>query len=389
MQVKRVTAIIVDRANYGRLLPVLKTLHQDPRFNLHLVLGGSFVLTRYGAPWRMLARDGLDQVPRETVYHEVDGNCPQSRAQSIGLGVCGYAAAIERTGSPWVLIIGDRYEALAAAQGAVFTGRCLVHFQGGEVSGTMDEPTRHAISQLAHYHVPATELARHTLVERLGQHRQTILATGCPVSDLTRQLRGGRPQKLPPYMLVMYHPSGPDPGGQMDRLLHGVYPFAGPGGLDLRVWWPNIDPESDRIAARIRDHRRRHKFDVIRHVHPVDFLRLLRDARVCVGNSSAFVRDTGYFGTPVVAVGDRQSGRERTANTCTVPCDTAAIRRAVLRELNHGRYLCDSLYGDGKVAERFADALAGASHYQQKHLDYLEGHRHERPEAPAACADAA
>lgn len=367
---RNITAVIIDRANYGRLLPVLQQLHTDPRFRLRLVLGGAFVLRQYGSPWRMLERDGLSRVPRQMVYHEVAGNCPASRTQSIGLGVCQYASALERDGSEWVLLIGDRYEALAAAQAAVFSGRQLVHVQGGERSATMDEPTRHAITQLAHYHVPATPAARDTLIHRLGQPPETILTVGCPASDLARRVRGSGGPAGGGYVLVMYHPSGTDPAGQMDRVLAGVYPFTtGPGALRLLVWWPNIDPGSDAITRRIRFHRRRRRLEVVRHLHPEDFLQLVQHARVCVGNSSAFVRDAGYFGTPIVIVGDRQARRERTVNTMDVPrVDARGITAAIARQLDAGRYLPDHLYGDGRVSKRLADALHRARPITQQHL---------------------
>lgn len=390
MDTKQVTAVIVDRANYGRLLPILKALRDDPRFELRLLLGGSFVLPRFGWPWKMLKTDGLDRVPAERVYHEVDGNCPQSRAQSIGLGICQYAAAMDRLGSPWVVLIGDRYEALAAAQAAVFTGRCLVHFQGGEISATLDEPTRHAITKLAHYHVPATRLAAATLVRRLGEHPEAILTVGCPATDLGLELvKQNRRPIEPDYMLVMYHPDGRQyPGREMDRVLAGCYPYAGQRGLRLRVWWPNIDPSSEQITRKILHHRKRHNFELVRNVHPMNFLHLLRWARVCVGNSSAFVRDAGYFGTPVVNVGLRQFGRERTTNVVTVPCDSHAIAHAIGEQLAHGRYSPDPLYGDGGVAGRFCENLAAAGVYHQKHLGTSPDYEHQRPAqtAPVPCA---
>lgn len=375
---KRVTAVIVDRANYGRLLPVLEGLRDDPRFELSLILGGSFVLPRFGWPWRMLEADQLHHVDQIKVYHEVDGNCAASRAQSIGLGICHYAAALEQLDSEYVVIIGDRYEALAAAQAALYSGRTLVHFQGGEVSGTLDEPTRHATTKLAHYHVPATTAAQRVIVDRLGEHFGSVLTVGCPASDLAGRVRDTeRPSGLP-YILVMYHPEGVLPGRQMERVLSAVYPFTQAKTrkkLGLKVWWPNIDPSSDQITRKVFHHQRRYHFDVLRNVHPLGFLRLLRHASVCVGNSSSFIRDAAYFGTPVVNVGNRQIGREKTINVVQVGHeDEDEISEAIDRQLWHGRYLPDMLYGDGRVTERFLDALAGARHYQ-KHLlrDGLHG----------------
>lgn len=365
----KISAFLVDRANYGRLLPLLTALRDCAGVELQLIVGGSMVLERFDRPADLLARDGLgpDRVPTEYVYHEMEGDRPLCKAMSIGWGVCGYASALERQASPWALVIGDRYEALAAATAAVWTGRCLVHVQGGEVSGTLDESARHAITKLAHYHVPATINAARNLV-RMGERRETILATGCPVSDAA--LAMGRAKHLPHWRtaLVIYHPDGPDPGRQMRELLEGV------DRLDwdqLSVWWPNIDAGNLEIHQALRDFRdRTPQLRTLTNLHPREFLLALREASVCVGNSSSFVRDAGFFGTPVVLVGHRQDGRERAANVLAVEAQASAVHVAIASQLRHGPYAPSTLYGSGTVAPTFIRNLRQATHYTQKRLSY-------------------
>jgi UDP-hydrolysing UDP-N-acetyl-D-glucosamine 2-epimerase len=378
MQTRKISAFLVDRANYGRLLPLLTALRDDPRFELQLILGGSFVLERFGSPYQMLADDGLTEregVRAEFVYHEIEGDSGLCKALSIGAGVSGYAQAIERQRSDWALVIGDRFEALAAAQAAVYTGRCLVHVQGGEVSGTLDELARHAITKLAHYHLPATQQALRHLV-RMGEHPKTMLTVGCPSSDLALRItpRRYRPGRLD--ALVMFHPDPPDstllrdPREQMTDLLLAL---SGHQWDRLRIWWPNIDAGAWGIHHELRNVRERSELvETVTNLPPVRFLEALRDATILIGNSSSFVRDAGYFGTPVVLVGHRQDGRERAANVLQVEADAEDIHLGIWRQLNHGPYPPSRLYGHGDVARELINALSQAPHYRQKRLHYAQ-----------------
>ena len=386
MSTRKVAAFLVDRANYGRLLPVLERLRDDPRFELTLVLGGSFILERFGCPFEMLKGDRLtprEGVAHEYVFHEVEGDRVVSKALSIGLGVMGYAQALERTGSDWAIVIGDRFEGLAAATAAIYTGRTLVHFQGGEVSGTLDELARHAITKLAHYHVPATEQAAENIF-RMGEQAGAILTVGCPSSDLARtvttrgRLVGHRDA------LVMFHPDPGffDAGEQLQELLAALKRFS---WSRLRVWWPNIDAGSWSIHRELRRFREESEIvETITHLHPRRFLDALANCNIAIGNSSSFVRDAGYFGTPVVLVGDRQYGRECGDHVRRTVASELPIATAIAQQLNHGPYPPSQLYGDGDVAARFVEALATVPRLHQTRLQYSHHQGGSRENTPSA-----
>lgn len=384
MNKRRVAVVLVDRANYGRLKPVMRAVQDHPGLEIAVIAAGTMVLERFSTPVKILEKDGFPVDAR--VYMEVEGSVPVTMAKSFGLGVIEFANEFQRLAPDIVLIIGDRYEALAAAVAAAYMNLCIVHVQGGEVSGSIDESARHALSKFAHYHVPSTRRAADYLI-RMGERPDTILAVGCPGSDIAFSIdltidpaaingsgSGATIDPAQPFLLAVFHPVTTGFGGEaaeMNELLYALDEVAAPALL----LWPNIDAGSDHISRTIRIFRDAHKPKWLRtliNLNPENYLRVLAATACAVGNSSSFVRDAGYFGTPVVLVGDRQEGRETDRNVVPVPAGRAEIAAAIQRQLANGRYPASYLYGDGSVSPRIAEALTGLKHYTQKRLFFVE-----------------
>ena len=180
---RKVCVVLVDRANYGRLKPVLHEITKKPEIQLQLVAAGTMVLERFGHPVQNVKNDGFT-VDGE-IYIELEGSTPATMAKSLGFAVVEFASEFHRLKPDVVMLIGDRYEALAAALAAAYMNLCIVHIQGGEVSGSIDESARHAITKLAHYHFPSTKRSAEYLV-RMGRTPGSILGVGCPSSDIAR-----------------------------------------------------------------------------------------------------------------------------------------------------------------------------------------------------------
>ena len=331
---RKVCAVLVDRANYGRLKPVLSEIKSRPELQLQLVATGTMVLQRFGYPVAVVKADGY-QVDSE-IHIELEGSTPATMAKSVGFGIVEFASEFQRLQPDLVLLIGDRYEALAAAIAAAYMNICIVHIQGGEVSGSIDESARHAITKMAHFHFPSTARAAEYL-QRMGERPDSILGVGCPSSDIARQLdleldpqvvngtgSGAQIDLSKPFLLVMFHPTTTSYGGEQSQI-EEVLSALESVRLPTVMLWPNIDAGSDRISKSIRVFRDRVSPDWLRtitNLPPEDYLRLLAKASSAVGNSSSFVRDAGYFGTPVVLVGDRQEGRETDVHV--IPVEPAA-----------------------------------------------------------------
>lgn len=379
---RKVAAVLVDRANYGRLKPVLFAINQHPDLQLQLICTGTMVLERFGSPVNIVKNDGFT-VDAE-IYIELEGSVPTTMAKSVGFAVIEFSSELHRLKPDIVLIIGDRYEALAAGVAAAYMNICMAHIQGGEVSGSIDESARHCLTKLAQYHFPATKRAAE-YIERMGEHRQTVFHVGCPAGDIALSLDktlpsdifepgiGGSIDPRKPYLLVIVHPITTEFGTERDetqRLLEAMATLK-----QQTIWlWPNVDAGSDHVSSAIRTYREQNDASwlrLIKNFPPDLYSKVLANAACVVGNSSSFIRDSGFYGTPVVLVGDRQDGREVAENVQFVDYNAERILDAIRRQLAHGRYQPSDLYGDGNASQRVAEALSQVPLYVQKRLAYV------------------
>jgi UDP-hydrolysing UDP-N-acetyl-D-glucosamine 2-epimerase len=297
--VRKIAVPIIDRANYGRLLPVLLEIAKHPKLELHLILGGSFVLERFGRPWEMLDEDELSQFVTARCYNAVEGNISKTMASSAGLGLMEFSGVLADLKPDIMVAIGDRFEMLSAVTAAHLCGICIVHLQGGEHTGHIDDRTRNAITALAQYHCPATKSAKKSLVTR-GESSESILTVGCPSSDLIFKLLA----KCKRSNIVSFHPDADDPNwSKLATALVRVVEKMD----DIEFWWPNIDAGSDHLSRELRRHK---QINTVKHLHPREYIYRLSIAKTVIGNSSSFVREASFFGVPAIMIGLRQIRRE-------------------------------------------------------------------------------
>lgn len=380
---RKVCVVLVDRANYGRLKPVMLAVREHPALELQVLAAGTMVLERFQQPVNVVRSDGFT-IDGE-IYMELEGSTPTTMAKSVGFGIVEFCNEFQRLKPDVVVLIGDRYEALSAAIAAAYMNLTIVHIQGGEVSGSIDESARHAITKFAHFHFPSTRRSAEYLL-RMGERPDAILGTGCPSSDIARLLdrqltpeiinsrgSGAIIDVAKPFLLVLFHPTTTEFGGEREQM-EALLAALGKIGQPTVLLWPNIDAGSDHISKAIRVFRDQQHVEWIRmltNLRPENYLRVLANAACAVGNSSSFVRDAGYFGTPVVLVGSRQEGREHDEHV--IPCRPEAqeIEMTIRRQLEHGRYRPSTLYGHGFVAQEIAEKLATLEPYVQKRLHYV------------------
>jgi UDP-hydrolysing UDP-N-acetyl-D-glucosamine 2-epimerase len=381
---RKICVILVDRANYGRMWPVMEAVRNQPSLELQTICTGTMLLERFGAAARIVEEDGFRIDGR--IYMELEGSVPTTMAKSLGFAIIELASEFQRLRPDVVLLIGDRYEALAAAMAAAFQNICVAHIQGGEVSGSVDESTRHAITRFAQFHFAATERAAEYL-RRMGEDPLCIYQVGCPVGDYIRKLDGETPEEVfesmgvgaalnrkEPYFLVIYHPVTTAYGQEtieVDEILGALHEVQHP-----TIWlWPNIDAGADHISKRLRKYREKFHDNtwlrLIKNLNPEVFQRILKNAACAIGNSSSFIRDSTFSGTPVVLIGDRQRGREVADNVIFANGTKREILEAVVEQKRLGRYEPSTLYGDGAASKRIAEALASAKLYVQKRLHYI------------------
>jgi UDP-hydrolysing UDP-N-acetyl-D-glucosamine 2-epimerase len=364
----------------------MRAIADHPKLELQVVAAGTMVLERFHQPVEVVKKDGF-KVQGE-IFIELEGSTPVTMAKSVGFGVVEFASEFQRLKPDVVILIGDRYEALSAAIAAAYMNICIAHIQGGEVSGSIDESTRHAVTKLSHFHFPSTRRSAEYLI-RMGENPKTILTVGCPSSDIARTFdrkltseiinrvgSGACIDVTKPFLLVIFHPTTTeygDEGRQMKELLNALKRLS----MQTLLLWPNIDAGADQISKAIRvfrDHTKQSWLRAVTNLSPENYLKVLSNAVCAIGNSSSFIRDASYFGTPVVLIGARQDGREIDAHVRPITLNADNIAAAVRAQLEHGRYAPSILYGDGNVSARIAEALAQVTPYVQKRLHYV----HER-----------
>ncbi len=387
---RRIAVPLVDRANYGRLKPVLGAIQAHPDLELQVICTGSMVLERFASPVREVVRDGFPVLGE--VYIEVEGSIPSTMAKSVGMGVIEFASELQRLKPDMVLCIGDRYEMLAFVVAASCMNICIAHVQGGEVSGSIDESIRHAITKFSHYHFPATRRAAEYIIN-MGESAETVFHVGCPSSDIARRQpkavsnelinstgSGAEIDLSEPYALVVFHPVTTEFGDEVDGVNNVLRALE--RTRMQTVWlWPNIDAGADHVSKVLRMYRDEYApvwLRLMKNFGPEVYASLLAGATVGIGNSSSFVRDSGFYGTPIVLVGDRQKGREYSDNVRPVTVEEEPIYREIQSQLIHGRYEPSTLYGDGQVSPRIVRILSEVSLYVQKTIDYINRDLDER-----------
>jgi UDP-hydrolysing UDP-N-acetyl-D-glucosamine 2-epimerase len=381
---RKVCIFIGSRANYSSIKSVMRAVRAHPDLELQLVVGASALLDRFGSVVDVIEADGFKPNARVTMI--VEGETPATMAKSTGLGLLELPTMFELLKPDVVLSVGDRFETMSTAIAAAYMNIPLAHTMGGEISGTIDESIRHAVTKLAHLHFPANAAAGERIV-RMGEDPGTVHVVGCPRIDLVSEIArahdgiphaewldregvGSHIDVSRPFLLVNQHPVTTEYGQGKDQIWETLMALE-----ELRMptimLWPNADAGSEDIATGMRTFREKRKPEYIRFYKnfPIEtYVRLMLLCACTVGNSSAPIREGAFLGVPAVNIGTRQAGRDRGPNVVDVGYGRDAILDGIRRQLAHGRYASDPLYGDGAAGPRIADALARAPLSVQKRL---------------------
>lgn len=388
---RKVCVVVNSRANYARIRPFLRAATAHPGLKLQLIVGASALLFRYGNVLDEIQRDGF--TPDATVHSIVEGGTPSTMAKSTGLATTELATHFSMLQPDIVLTVADRFETMATAVAASYMNIPLAHTQGGEVTGSIDESVRHAVTKLAHIHFPATSRARQFIL-KLGENPEMVFLTGCPSIDVAADVTGSAdvdlfrryggvgpvisPEK--PYVVVLQHPVTTEyesAGRQIDQTIAAIRGLIN-DGLQAIWLWPNVDAGSDEISKKLREFRESpagSQVHFFRNFSPEDYLRVLLGTACLIGNSSSGIREGSFLGIPTVNIGTRQADREHGQNVIEVGYDAEAISDAIHSQVAHGPYEREVIYGDGTAGRQIAEILAEVPLSIAKRLTYLE-HRY-------------
>ncbi len=370
---RKICTVITARPSYSRIKTALKAIQEHPDLEMQLVVAGSALLDRYGNAVQYIEKDGFKI--DEKVFMVLEGENPTSMAKTTGLGVMELANIFYNLKPDVVISVADRYETIATAIAASYQNIPLAHIQGGEVTGNIDEKVRHAVTKLADIHLVASEGARERVI-KLGEDADYVINTGCPSIDLAHEILmnpglnfdpfqkyGGVGTKLDleqKYLVVMQHPvttEYSESRKQIEETLEAIHELKMP-----TLWfWPNVDAGADGTSSGIRAYREKHSPTYIhffKNMEPTDFLRILKQSACLIGNSSVGIRECAYLGVPVVNVGSRQNRRERGNNVLDCEYNKSQILDWINKQVQHGHYAPDHLYGDSKAGEKIAEVLA-------------------------------
>lgn len=381
---RKICVVIGSRANYSSIKSAMFEIKKHPDLELQLVLGASAMLDRYGSVSELIKLDGFHV--NEEVYMLLEGETPTTMAKSTGIGLIELPTVFERLQPDIVLTVGDRFETMATTIAASYMNIAVAHTMGGEVTGTIDESIRHAVTKFAHIHFPASNDAANRLL-KLGERKKDIYLVGCPRIDLVAEilknneqidmsyLEDGVGNKINidnPFILISQHPVTTEYGegeSQIQATLESVKET----GFPAIVLWPNPDAGSDDISRGIRKFREANsdnKFHYYKNLPINTYVHLMNRTLCLVGNSSSGIRDGAFIGTPVVNVGTRQMMRERGDNVIDVSNDKEEIFNAINTQINLGKYPQESIYGDGTAGKKIADALSKCEWQIQKRITY-------------------
>jgi UDP-hydrolysing UDP-N-acetyl-D-glucosamine 2-epimerase len=360
----RIAAVVTARPSWSRVRTALRAC-RERGLEVHVIAAASACVWKYGKVSDLIREEGF---PVTEVSALVEGSSGRASAISTGLLLSQLPLALETLAPQLVITIADRHETIATALAARNLGISLLHLQGGERSGSIDDRIRDAVTCLADIHCVSNEPA----ARRVGEIRREtgvpwsavgIHVTGCPSIDLAREaLELGPLPGSEGHVIVLQHPVTDEEdqaAAQMEATIDGVERT----GLPAHYFWPGEDAGADAMAKVLR----MRGLQPTRNMPGLDFLRLLLGARCIVGNSSVAIRECAYLGVPAVNVTSRQRGRLKGRNVIDLGEEPNPVEGDEIADAIHDaprvlNYISarDPLYGDGRAGERVAEVIAQA-----------------------------
>ncbi len=364
-KIRKICVVTGNRAEYSKLKPVMKEIKKHSNLKLILIVTASHLLDDFGMTIDVIKNDGfkINAVARTVAAGEDLG----SMVKSVGLCALEMPTLFDFYKPDVVLITGDRFDILGVAVSAAFMNIPVAHMEGGEVTGSVDESIRHAITKLSHIHFPATKKSAERIV-RMGEKAEMVFNVGCPASDIILSQKKSQNQiykkyhlsEDKPFLIVIQHPVTTEYDyckQQIRETLEAIFELK----IKTIMLYPNVDAGSKDMVKEIRLFnlaKNIEQLDLYKHILFEDYVSLLSSAACVIGNSSSFIREACYFGTPVVNIGTRQNGREKGNNVINVKHDKDEIKKAVLRCIRHGKYPPQYIYGKGNSAQKITKILS-------------------------------
>jgi len=366
---KKICFIITSRAQYARCRPLIDLVNKDAYFELQIVVGGQAIMPKFGEVTVDMMNNGYKSV--EKIYTIIEGGDNVAMAKTTGLTILEYTNILQRLNPGIVVIIGDRFEVLATTVASAYLNKIIAHIEGGDVSGTIDESVRHAVTKFAHLHFVTNDLSVKR-VAQMGENPDHIYNVGsldieflenaAAIKDFNFINNVGVGSVIDfgkPFLIIMQHPVtiNEDNSKNIKITLEAVNDL----GLQAIWFWPNIDAGTKEASNAIRSFREESDKDYnirfITHLPADKFVNLLKRADCLVGNSSTGIKECSYLGIPVVDIGTRQSGRLAAENVIHVDYNSRQIIEAIKKQLARGRYPSSKIYYQPNTSRQIVEIL--------------------------------
>lgn len=361
---RTVCYITGTRADFGLMKKTLQAIHASSAIELQVVVCGMHLLQKHGHTVDEIEKSGLPISKRLSPVAESSSG--YAMGMFVGKLTCDLMVALEELKPDCLLLLGDRGEMLAGAIAALHLNIPIAHIHGGERSGTIDEPVRHAVSKLSHYHFTATEQARIRLI-KMGEAPERIWVTGAPGLDGIEQLKKSSRAQIcnkfnfddsTPLALMVFHPVVQE-AAQASAQIEALLASLSDQGIQTIMLYPNADAGSDDIRGVLDRFKGHPKFKLIQHMGRPDYVDTLGNVDFLIGNSSSGIIEAASFDTPVINVGNRQRLREHGANVLNCNANYDELVEAIGLALRKSRSTApNNIYGAGNTADQIVRLLS-------------------------------
>ncbi len=373
--IKNICFVILSSANYNSIKSVILKTKKEKKFKVSVVIGASAINEKYGYTEKLMKKDKIK------IDFRVDSlflsNEPSSMARTTGETIIQLSTIFNKIKPDLVFTIGDRHETLGIPIAASYLNIPVAHTMGGEVTGSIDESVRHAITKLSHLHFVANEDSEKRVI-KLGELKQNIFNVGCPRIDSIKEIINKNNskkilkkisnsglgdykfiKKTDKYFVILVHPVTTEFNNQklnFKKIMKAIYKFKN----KKIIIWPNADAGSDIISKQIRIMKENNDLKdtkIIKNLPLNEYINLINNCSCLIGNTSSGIRDSAYLGVPVVNIGTRQNKRLRGENVLDSSYDIKDIIKNIKFQLSKKRYKKSFLYGDGNASKKINNVL--------------------------------
>ena len=375
---RKICFLITNRVHYARQKLLLDILNKSDWAELQLIMGGSVVIPKYGD--KIFKEISNSKFNVEDILNTVvEGGDNVAMAKTTGLSLLEFTSSIKKLDPDIVILRGDRFEVLAGAIAAAYLNKTIVHIEGGDLTGTIDESVRHAITKLSHIHITTNDDSKRRVI-KMGENPKYVFNTGSLDVEYAASVKkkffqdvvdktatGAKIDISNPFIIVMQHPvtTEKNNGENITETLRAVNDL----GMQTLWFWPNMDAGTSDISKSIRmfrEHSNPQNIAFIKELLPDDFIALLKKASCIVGNSSCGIKEVSFLGVPSVSIGTRQNNRMRSKNILDVDYNADEIKNAIKKQLKHGQYRPSYIYYKPNTSKNIANILKNMGLYVQK-----------------------